>query len=388
MTAIAAIPSPRRMRGPVPRTTLQGAVAGRLYFAQVREDPLLEIAALVPAADETLVVVGSGGCTALSLLAADAGRVVAVDSNPTQTNVVELKAAAVTALGVSEASGFIGASPMDGKKRLRILSTLGRLMSPAAVRWCDANRGSIASGLLGAGVSEKFISLVASAVRLAVHPRERIERLLACTSLAEQRELFTSEWNNRRWRMMFDVMLNRWAFNRAYDPKFFANVDNPGFASHFRGLMEHALCEIPVSTNYFLHHMLTGGYPVGTAGGVPPYLDKWDNDASTGAAPGLELVDGRYEDYLASCADESVDGFALSNICEWLSPAEIPNLFEQVVRVAKPGARVCFRNFVGHTDVPEHLRRVIVEDAERGRAAIRGDRSCLQARIAICTVEK
>ena len=105
-------------------------------------------------------------------------------------------------------------------------------------------------------------------------------------------------------------------------------------------------------------------------------------------APGLELVDGTYQDYLATCADDSVDGFALSNICEWLAPSQVPGLFDQVVRVARPGARVCFRNFVGHTDVPARLKDVLVEDVGRGIAEIRRDRSCLQARIAICTVEK
>ena len=51
------------------RISLPGAIDDRLYFAQVREDPLLEIEALAPGADDSLVIVGSGGCTALSLLA-------------------------------------------------------------------------------------------------------------------------------------------------------------------------------------------------------------------------------------------------------------------------------------------------------------------------------
>lgn len=372
----------------VKRTTLPGAMPGKLYFAQVREDPLLEIEYLAPAGNETIVVVGSGGCTALSLLAAGAGKVVAVDSNPTQTNVIELKAAAITALGVAEAGAFLGASPMDGRKRLRISSTLGRFMTRRAVGWCNDNPGAIECGVLGAGVSERFIRVVARIVSAGVHPRDRIDRLLACTTLDGQRVIYRNEWNNRRWRLMFDLVLNRWVFNRAYDPAFFANVENPGFAAHFRQLMEHALCEIPVSTNYFLHHMLTGAYPAGIAGGVPPYLDTANEATIRLNAPGLELVDGRYEDYLATCADDSVDGFALSNICEWLTAREVPGLFDQVVRVAKPGARVCFRNFVGHTVIPARLKDVLVEDVGRGIAAIRRDRSCLQARIAMCTVEK
>ena len=76
----------------VARVALPDARHDRLYFAQVREDPLLELAALRPAAGEHVVVVSSGGCTALSLLAAGAGRVTAVDLNATQNHLVELKA--------------------------------------------------------------------------------------------------------------------------------------------------------------------------------------------------------------------------------------------------------------------------------------------------------
>ena len=51
------------------RFQLESFRRDRLYFAQVREDPNLEIGFLEPTADSTYVVVGSGGCTALSLLA-------------------------------------------------------------------------------------------------------------------------------------------------------------------------------------------------------------------------------------------------------------------------------------------------------------------------------
>ena len=92
------------------RSTLPDAVRDRLFFAQVREDPCAELEALRPTADDEVVVVSSGGCTALSLLAAGAGRVTAVDLNATQNHVVELKAAAST-LGARHAIAFLGALP-------------------------------------------------------------------------------------------------------------------------------------------------------------------------------------------------------------------------------------------------------------------------------------
>jgi S-adenosylmethionine-diacylglycerol 3-amino-3-carboxypropyl transferase len=134
--------------------------------------------------------------------------------------------------------------------------------------------------------------------------------------------------------------------------------------------------------------MLRGTYRTAIVGGVPPYLDRAAHSATRERLDNLELVDGGYAEYLGTCDDDSVDGFALSNICEWLDGEQIHYLFSQIVRVARPGARVCFRNFVGHTEMPQAFRSTIVEDVEAGRAAIRRDRSCLQARFVTCRVEK
>lgn len=375
-------------RDTIARRSSGGAIDDRLLFAQVREDPLLEIDALKARNGGRFIVVGSGGCTALSMISAGAGHVAAVDLNKTQNHLTELKAVSLGLVSPWEYQGFLGAEPMQAKRRGRIYWALREHLSVEAVKYWDSHDKLIEDGVLGAGASERFIRILARVIRAGVHSRSRIERLLACRSLEEQRRLYHDEWNNRRWRALFPVLVNRWTFNKTFDPAFFENVENPSFAKHFHRLLEHAICEVPAATNYFLHYMLTGGYPVLRDGGVPPYLDPaWDPSLDE-IAQSLEIVDGRYEDYLRSCETSSVDGFALSNICEWMDDFAIEALFEEVVRVAKPGARLVFRNFVGHTEVPEQLRARVREDRAAGLKAIAKDRSCVQARIAICRIEK
>ena len=51
----------------VKRVALADAMRDRLYFAQVREDARAELAALRPTIADRVVVVSSGGCTALAL---------------------------------------------------------------------------------------------------------------------------------------------------------------------------------------------------------------------------------------------------------------------------------------------------------------------------------
>jgi S-adenosylmethionine-diacylglycerol 3-amino-3-carboxypropyl transferase len=357
------------------RVRLDDSVVDKLFFAQVREDPVLEIEALEPSPDKTLVVVGSGGCTALSLLAAGAGRVVAVDLNQVQNSLTDLKAATVKVLGPAAAVGFLGGAPMPD--RLARYRSIAPELSPEARVWWDAHPKQIERGVLGAGVTEKFIGGVMTVMRTTIHPPSRIRRLLACRTVEEQRELFHRQWDTRRWRLLFTLLLNRAVFRKTYHPAFFEHVENPSFADHFRRLADHTLTEIPISTNYFLHYMLTGAYP---AGGLPPYLER-------AGAGDLTLVDGSYTGYLRTVADETVHGFAVSNILEWLTPAQADQLFAEVVRTAVPGARFVFRNFVGWNEVPEQWRDVVVEDRPRGEEMIRRDRSAVQRRFAVCTVK-
>jgi S-adenosylmethionine-diacylglycerol 3-amino-3-carboxypropyl transferase len=352
------------------RVRLEDSVVDKLFFAQVREDPVLEIEALAPAAGKTYVVVGSGGCTALSLLAAGAGRVVAVDLNRVQNHVTELKAAA---LGAPDPVGFLGGAPMADRLGA-YRAQAGGLSADARAYW-DAHPKMVERGVLGAGVTEKFIGGVMSVMKAAIHPPSRVRRLLACRSLEEQRDLFAKEWDTRRWRLLFTLLLNRAVFRKTYHPAFFAHVENPSFADHFRRLADHTITEIPISTNYFLHYMLTGSY--GPA--LPPYLEQ-------AGAGDLTIVDGSYTEYLRTLPDRSVDGFAISNILEWFTPEQADDLFSEVVRTALPGAGFVFRNFVGWNEVPERWAGVVVEDRPRGEEMIKRDRSAVQRRIAVCRV--
>jgi hypothetical protein len=56
------------------------------------------------------------------------------------------------------------------------------------------------------------------------------------------------------------------------------------------------------------------------------------------------------------------------------------------VRTSRPNARLCFRNFVGWTEVPERWRGVVVEDRALGEEMIARDRAVVQRRIAVCRV--
>lgn len=364
------------------RTELSDATDSRLYFAQVREDPRLELDALREHLDGPIAVVSSGGCTALSLVAAGGTQVVAVDLNRSQNHLVEFKAAAVTVLGAGRACSMLGAAPLNPALRLRHYQDLRENLTLGARRYWDARSVLVARGVLGAGSTERAMRAAMTAFRLTVHPQRRIDRLLAAASTDEQRAFFDTEWDTRRWRAMFTLMFNRATMNATYDAAFFTHVGNLSFAAHFRDVVERTLTEVPLRANYFLHYLVRGTYPVDEPDGLPPYLN------TDYRADALALVDGSFVDYLRTRPANSMSGFSLSNICEWLDQTQTDELFAEIVRTAAPGARVCFRNFVGWTEVPLRWRTQVVEDRAYGEALIRTDRSMVQRRIAVCDIRK
>src|SRR5207247_4025751 len=114
-------------------------------------------------------------------------------------------------------------------------------------------------------------------------------------------------------------------------------------------------------------------YGLVSAGGrAAAYLTADGATSLAVVAERLTLVDGSYTAFLRTQPDASVTGFALSNICEWLSAGDVEQLFAEIVRTAAPGARVCFRNFVGWTEVPARWRDVVGEDRQRGATLSRG----------------
>lgn len=372
----------------VARRGLSGARDDRLFFAQVREDPLLEIEALSPLAGKKIAVISSGGCTALSLIAAGAGRVTAIDLNRSQNHLVELKCAAVMTLAAADATAFLGGASAEKTWRREIYAALRPSLSTNARSYWDGHPRAIRCGVIGFGVSERLLKVICGAVATLVHSRKRCAQLLNLKSLQEQAPFYRDVWNTWRWRLLFPVLCNRFVFNRAYDPGFFRYLREASFSGHFRNSAEHGLTAVPVRDNYFLHQMLTGFYLASVENGLPPYLAPEAGARMRTAASGLELVDGSFTDYLKSCADSSVDGFSLSNICEWLTLQQIDALFSEILRTAAPGARLCFRNFVGWTEVPKRFRHMIVEDRELGNRLSERDRALMQLRFAICNIDK
>jgi len=349
-----------------------------LLFGMSWEDPSSDRRALRIGHGDIVSTISSGGCNTLTLLLDDPARICAVDINASQSYLLELKIAAVRHLEHAELLAFLGLAPSEN--RLRVFRSLAADLTPQALAYWTSNADAVQKGVVHTGRYESFIGKFIRFLSV-VQGRKRIENLFRCESIEDQRAYFENVWNTFQWRLLFKLAFNkRMLARRGLTADYFKFDDgSSSFAESFFRRSRHALCEIPIATNYFLAQYLRGRYWSGDA--VPDYLRKENLPIVRDRLDRIEVITSDAQGWFRKQADFSIDAFSLSNICELMSPDEAGRMFAEVARIARSGARICFRNLIVPRSVPEELSAKIELQEELSRELLAHDRSFVYSRV-------
>lgn len=364
----------------------------KLVYAQIWEDPEIDMEALEIGPGQTVATIASGGCNALSYLLADPGRVEAVDLNPAHVAFNRLKIAALQTLPNYEAFHRFYAMADDPGN----VEAYRRFIRPALdagtrAYWegrtlCGRRRVSMfrrhlyRHGLLG-----HFIGWGHRVARLyGVDPRG----LLQARSLDEQRRFFDT-----RLAPLFEKPLVRWATDRKsslfglgipprqYEALAGDDAVAGAMAAVLRKRLERLACDFPLSENYFAWQAFGRGYARGQDAPLPPYLRRTSFEALRARAPRLSIENISITELLAAKPSASVDRIVLLDAQDWMSDVQLNALWREIARTAAPGARVIFRtaaaaNLLEGRVEPELLARWDYRERE-SRALHARDRSSI-----------
>jgi S-adenosylmethionine-diacylglycerol 3-amino-3-carboxypropyl transferase len=346
-------------------------VFGQLLFAQCWEDPALDAEALRVRRDDVVLSVTSGGCNTLALALRGARHTFAVDMNPAQSALLELKVAGVKMLRHGEYLELLGARP--SRRRAALYGRARQALRPNVRAYWDGRRDWLRSGVLHAGRYERYLGLFRLFLR-TVQGEGRIRQLFEGRSFEERHRFYEREWNTAAWRLFFRVFFSRVALgSRGLDPAFFTYVDGvPDFGAHFLERAHHALVELPPAENYFLAQICLGHYRDERA--VPPYLLAENYPALREAVERIEIVTEELGAFLRRLPTDAVDAFNYSNVFEWVPPGVFEAMLRETHRVARPGARLCYRNLLVRRTTPPALRdRFLPGSSPRGSHAVAPD---------------
>jgi S-adenosylmethionine-diacylglycerol 3-amino-3-carboxypropyl transferase len=353
----------------------------RLMYAQNWEDSQLERSALAIGAEDRVIAIAGGGETVMTLLAEGPRRLQAVDRNPAQVQLLLLKLAVALQLPGDRASAFLGGSETNDR-----LATFDALDLPAETeRFWRGRPEQIRKGVISQGRIERYFAVLRWLLRL-VHSRRRIDQLFEQPTLEAQQRFFRDTWDTPGWRRIF-LLTHKRVLDRALDPSFYRYVEGRNLPEEMRKRAEWALTQLPIANNYFLSWIFRGRYPAGADKG-PPFLQPATAAALKRNAGRLETHLADVRDFLRAQPDSSCDKFYLSNVGEWLGEDDVTPFFEEVIRVARNGAVVCYRALMVDRPLPPGVARFLEEDHARSAGLGRSDRAFVNAAFHVVTVRK
>ena len=315
-----------------------------VQFAVVREDPALEAEVMRASGARKVLMVGSGGCTALALQGdfPDASFTL-FDINPAQIALVEEKMKALSGGGEAADRGLFNI----GDPHPTGLSQCGNFES------------------LFRGMRELIFDLVL--------PYERMLELFREPGKLKEVDqlIFDSEY----WPVVFDLYLSDSILNTMFGPEATQHATPGSYPGYFRELFERGLRRDDAFDNYFLHHVLLGHYLEREAA-LPSFLV---------GAP----VDFRFEFHLGMLTEvgnvEKHDLVGLSNITDWMAESDIREIVDFLCRTMKSGAQVMYRQLNNDTDLEAMFGDVFEFDSEQGRVLWERDRSLFYSTVHVGT---
>ena len=126
----------------------------KILYSQCWEDILILTRGLEIKSDDVILSIASGGDNSLALLLENPKSVIAIDQNPVQIYLVELKKAAIKYLDYENFIRFLGVR--HDNNRWRTYLKLRSFLTDSAAHYWDNNRKNINRGIVHIGKFEKY----------------------------------------------------------------------------------------------------------------------------------------------------------------------------------------------------------------------------------------
>jgi S-adenosylmethionine-diacylglycerol 3-amino-3-carboxypropyl transferase len=309
-----------------------------LQFAVVREDPLIDIRLTKLFNANKVLLVASGGCTALSLAVSDPSMDIHVfDPNPRQIEHVKQKT--------------LSLEQLTGTNNIDLFNVDGG----------DDN---------GLSESGNFEILFRN-FRTFIKEHVADDNSLSLCFSGDDTEL-DKIMTNKYWPIAFELFFNDNYLEAMFGPLALQHAPSNSYAQYFKSCIEQGLLCSDRSTNYFLHHIFFGRY-FNRPECLPLYL------SSPSTTHNLTYIEG-YLSYVERLS--SFDYVMLSNIFDWMDDTDV-NSHIALLRNMKPGALLVYRQLNNDRDLTVKLSPYFEHKETLSKELFKLDRSLFYSRLVI-----
>jgi S-adenosylmethionine-diacylglycerol 3-amino-3-carboxypropyl transferase len=334
-----------------------------LVYNTCWEDPRLDRVALELSPDDKVLVITSAGCNALDYALTGPKHVFAVDMNPRQNALLDLKIAGIKHLEYETFFDMFGKGRLHRARRI-YREQLRRHLPRRSRRYWDKKIKFFKSRrrpFYYRGTSGTFARLINLYIDRVVKLRPQVNQLLDATSVEEQREIYDTHVRPRLWTRSLRFAMSRDMtmallgvprsqrdhIEKSFETKIIGYIDN---------CLEAVFAELPLADNYFWRVYLTSRY---TRECCPEYL-KEDNfhRLKEGLVDRVSTHTNSVQGFLES-HDGTISKFVLLDHMDWLCDKHFPILeaeWQAIVRCAAPNARIIWRSGGLHTEFVDRVQ--------------------------------
>lgn len=339
-----------------------------LAFAQVREDPQLDLEIISQLPDHPVIVmIASGGETAIQVARERPAQLHLVDMNPAQLAMTRLKLRLAETCSVAKSRSLLGHDSMDPSDRSVQLAQLTEQLGLPS----DIFGPSEQIAAWGPDFSGRYERTFAELQRQLAPIASEIQRVLESSDKSFKATAFFEPHTEcgQIFEAAFDSVMSLKNLVCLFGKE---ATQNPrqSFATHFAWRTRLSLSRPDRMQNPFLWQLLVGRFPPAAA---YDWLLHSSKDQPIQAI-NPQLHSGRMVDVLQTFTSASVDLVHLSNILDWLSPDQANETLRCAFRVLKPGGRLILRQLNSTLCIPE-LDALLSWDLSLGNRMAENDRS-------------
>jgi S-adenosylmethionine-diacylglycerol 3-amino-3-carboxypropyl transferase len=323
----------------------------RLIYNTCWEDPRADRELMRLDERSRIVMITSAGCNALDYALEGPARVIAVDANPRQTALLELKLAAIRRLEYADSWALFGLGWHAGfaalyRERLRgELSDFARAFWDARLHWfADARANLYTRGLTG---------LVSRLFRGRLDPARPLGRLVRALfeqpDLESQRRLYLEQVRAHFWTPTVRWFLSTHMFLSLVGvptpQRRLLMAQHPaGIAASIQSMIDELFCTVPARDNYFWGVYVFGGYQPARC---PRYLTpEGYARLKAGLVDRIEAHTCTVTEYLERPGEPLTRAVLLDHM-DWMSsyyPQALHEEWQALHARLAPGARMLFRS--------------------------------------------
>lgn len=295
-----------------------------LVYNTCWEDPRIDKQVLNLGPNDNLLVITSAGCNALSYALTGLNHVHAVDMNPRQNALLELKMSGIRNLDYDTFFQMFGNGRLIGIKGI-YQSKLRDSLSPWSRRYWDRRIRKYFDSKRKSfyfcgttGVFARFVNSVMDRSKL----RGYVHDILNAETMEEQRDIWFNKLREKVWGRLLRFVMNRdttlslLGVPRAQRKQIETQYEG-GVVKYVQDCLDSVFGTLPLSDNYFWRVYATGSY---TPTCCPEYLTPEGFDALKGGlVDRISVYSDTVEGFLRKHDDVKISRFVLLDHMDWLS---------------------------------------------------------------------